>query len=66
MMRAVVGVQVVAGGTVHVLGLPAGAPALRERLGYVTQAPSVYVDLTVRENLHYFARVVDAPDERVD
>jgi ABC-2 type transport system ATP-binding protein len=51
---------------VEVLGLPAGSKELRRRVGYVTQAPSVYVDLTVRENLHYFARVVDAPDERVD
>jgi ABC-2 type transport system ATP-binding protein len=66
MMRAVVGVQVVAGGTVHVLGLPAGVPALRERLGYVTQAPSVYGDLSVRENLRYFARVLGAPGTDVD
>ena len=66
MMRAVVGVQVVAGGTVHVLGRPAGVPALRERLGYVTQAPSVYGDLSVRENLRYFARVLGAPGTDVD
>ena len=42
-------------GTVTVLGVPAGAPALRARIGYVTQAPSVYADLTVRENVRYFA-----------
>ena len=46
------------------LGLPAGAPALRSRVGYVTQSPSVYVDLTVRENLTYFARVLGAPRRR--
>jgi ABC-2 type transport system ATP-binding protein len=40
-----------------VLGSPAGSKELRWRVGYVTQAPSVYVDPTVRENLHYFARV---------
>ena len=51
LMRCVVGVQVTAGGTVTVLGLPAGSPPLRRRVGYVTQAPSVYADLTVRENL---------------
>ncbi|WBB67318.1 ABC transporter ATP-binding protein [Micromonospora sp. WMMD812] len=55
LMRAVVGVQVVAGGTVTVLGQPAGAAALRRRVGYLTQAPSVYADLTVRENTRYFA-----------
>jgi ABC-2 type transport system ATP-binding protein len=55
LMRAVVGVQVVRSGEVAVLGEPAGSPALRSRVGYVTQAPSVYEDLTVRENARYFA-----------
>ncbi|NJP32346.1 ABC transporter ATP-binding protein [Micromonospora thermarum] len=55
LMRAVVGVQVVTSGSVTVLGRPAGAPELRRRVGYLTQAPSVYVDLTVRENARYFA-----------
>jgi ABC-2 type transport system ATP-binding protein len=66
LIRAIVGVQIVESGEVDVLGSPAGSKELRQRVGYVTQAPSVYVDLTVRENLHYFARVVNAPDERVD
>jgi ABC-type multidrug transport system ATPase subunit len=52
-MRAIVGTQVVASGEVTVLGLPAGSPPLRRRVGYVTQAPSVYGDLTVRENLRW-------------
>ncbi len=65
LIRAIVGVQVVAGGTVTVLGEPAGTPALRRRVAYVTQAPSVYGDLTVRENLAYFARVLDAPAARI-
>jgi ABC-2 type transport system ATP-binding protein len=57
LLRAVVGVQRVRSGTVTVLGRPAGAPDLRRRVGYVTQAPSVYGDLTVRENGRYFAAV---------
>ncbi|ROT31181.1 ABC transporter ATP-binding protein [Micromonospora sp. HM5-17] len=57
LLRAVVGVQVVAGGSVTVLGEPAGSPRLRRRVGYLTQAPSVYADLTVRENARYFARL---------
>jgi ABC-2 type transport system ATP-binding protein len=65
LMRSIVGVQVVAGGAVTVLGLPAGAAALRRRVGYVTQAPSVYGDLSVAENLRYFARIVGAGPERV-
>jgi ABC-2 type transport system ATP-binding protein len=55
LMRALVGVQQVRSGEVTVLGQPAGSPALRSRVGYVTQAPSVYDDLTVRENARYFA-----------
>jgi ABC-2 type transport system ATP-binding protein len=66
LMRAIVGVQIVAGGDVVVLGEPAGSPGLRSRVGYVTQAPSVYADLSVRENLTYFARVVGAPRERIE
>jgi ABC-2 type transport system ATP-binding protein len=62
LMRAIVGVQIVAGGTIEVLGDAAGSPALRPRIGYVTQAPSVYGDLTVRENLRYFARVRGTPE----
>jgi ABC-2 type transport system ATP-binding protein len=66
LMRAIVGVQIVAGGTVTVLGLPAGSPALRRQVGYVTQAPSVYADLTVLENLRYFARIAGVGRDRID
>ena len=66
LMRAIVGVQEVEAGAVTVLSLPAGTADLRRRVGYVTQSPSVYVDLSVRENLRYFARVVGAPEGRVD
>jgi len=66
LMRAVMGVQMVESGSVSVLGLDAGAPALRERVGYQTQAPSVYADLTVDENLQYFASVLDAMPARVN
>jgi ABC-2 type transport system ATP-binding protein len=54
-MRAVVGVQQIVSGTVTVLGHPAGSKALRDKVGYLTQAPSVYADLTVKENARYFA-----------
>ncbi|GLX20530.1 ABC transporter ATP-binding protein [Streptomyces lavendulae] len=59
LMRAVVGTQAHVTGTLDVLGRPAGHPDLRSRIGYVTQAPSVYDDLTVRQNLDYFAAVLD-------
>jgi ABC-2 type transport system ATP-binding protein len=66
LMRAIVGVQIVERGQVTVLGQPAGTPALRRRVAYVTQAPSVYADLTVEENLHYFARILRAPRQRIE
>jgi ABC-2 type transport system ATP-binding protein len=66
LMRSIVGVQVVEGGQVRVLGESAGSPSLRSRVAYVTQAPSVYSDLTVRENLRFFARVLGAAGDRVD
>ena len=58
LMRSLVGVQQVRSGTVEVLGEPAGSAALRTRIGYVTQAASVYDDLTVGENLSFFAKVL--------
>ena len=66
LLRSIVGVQVVQAGETTILGLPAGSPTLRRRVAYVTQAPSVYTDLTIRENLRYFARVLDVPDERIE
>jgi ABC-2 type transport system ATP-binding protein len=66
LMRAIVGVQRVDSGRVLVLDEPAGSPPLRRRVAYTTQAPSVYGDLTVRENLRYFARILAAPSQRID
>ncbi len=65
-MRAIVGVQKIRSGTVTVLGEPAGAASLRHRVGYVTQAASVYHDLTVRQNLAYFRAVLGAPRSDID
>ena len=58
--------QRLAGGAVVVLGEEAGHPSLRERVGYVTQAPSIYGDLTVRENLRYFARILGVSADRIE
>jgi ABC-2 type transport system ATP-binding protein len=58
LMRCIVGVQIIESGTVTVLGHPAGSPVLRDRVGYVTQSPSVYSDLTVRDNVTYFGRAI--------
>ncbi|AWB94887.1 multidrug ABC transporter ATP-binding protein [Agromyces badenianii] len=66
LMRAIVGVQLVKSGTIEVLGLPAGNRSLRTRMGYVTQQASVYDDLTVRQNLAYFRRIIGAPASDID
>jgi ABC-2 type transport system ATP-binding protein len=60
LMRSLVATQVVSSGMVTLLGEPAGSPSLRYQVGYVTQTPSVYGDLTVRENLSYFAKILGA------
>jgi ABC-2 type transport system ATP-binding protein len=65
LMRAIMGVQIVAAGRVTVLGEAAGSPPLRRRVGYVTQAPSVYGDLTVVENLRFFAAVLGYEKSRI-
>ncbi len=66
LLRSIVGVQQVESGDVSVLGLEAGVRELRPRLGYVTQAPSVYADLSAADNLNFFAAVIDAPHDRVE
>jgi ABC-2 type transport system ATP-binding protein len=64
LMRAIVGVQILDRGKVTVLGEPAGSRQLRRRVGYLTQVPSIYADLTVHENVAYFARIAGmAPSE---
>jgi ABC-2 type transport system ATP-binding protein len=65
LMRALVGVQRITHGSVEVLGFPAGSASLRDQIGYVTQQPSVYDDLTVTENLRFFARILGVGNDRV-
>ncbi|WP_433724675.1 ABC transporter ATP-binding protein [Nocardia sp. CA-129566] len=55
LMRSIVGTQIVESGEISALGIPAGAAELRRRIGYVTQAPSIYPDISVRENVAYYA-----------
>ncbi len=58
LMRALVGVQRNVTGTLSVLGVEAGRASLRRRVSYLTQAPSVYEDITVQENLAYLAAIL--------
>ncbi len=61
LMRTLVGVQVITAGRVTLLGLPAGDPRLRHRVGYASQDLAVYTDLTLAENLRYFGTVLGLP-----
>ncbi|WP_280480971.1 ABC transporter ATP-binding protein [Nocardia cyriacigeorgica] len=66
LMRSIVGTQIVAAGDVRVLGLAAGSAALRRRIGYVTQSPSIYSDISVRDNVAYFAALYGADRGDID
>jgi ABC-2 type transport system ATP-binding protein len=65
LMRSIVGVQRNVSGELLVLGLPAGTPRLRSRVSYVTQAPSVYEDLTVEQNVEALAGILGESGARV-
>ncbi|WP_183473427.1 ABC transporter ATP-binding protein [Mycolicibacterium iranicum] len=66
LMRSIVGTQILSAGSVTVLGHPAGSPALRRRVGYVTQDATVYADLRVLDNVRYFAALYGVPDTAAD
>ena len=66
LMRAIVGAQQISFGSLDVMGLPAGSKELRSHIGYVTQSPAVYDDLTARSNLQYFASILGVDRLAVD
>lgn len=57
LIRSIVGRLQTPKGSIEVLGHPAGSAELRNAVTYMTQELSVYSDLTVNENLIYFARM---------
>ena len=66
LIRTLVGLQKMTEGAVDILGLGAGSAALRDRVGYMAQSPSVYDDLTVRQNVSYFAHILGYPHTEVE
>jgi ABC-2 type transport system ATP-binding protein len=62
LIRTILGLQKFSAGKVSVLELPAGKKELRSKIGYISQALSIYPDLTVTENVHYFAALINAED----
>ena len=65
-MRSIVGVQHITSGSLRVLGLPAGAKALRHRVGYTSQSVSIYTDISVRANVRHFGQLVGAGRKDID
>ena len=63
LIRAIAGVQDNVEGTLRVLGTEPGTMKVRRALGYMTQAPAVYEDLTVAENIRYFAEIRGGDDD---
>lgn len=55
-------------GVVRIAGyeLPSQVEKAREELGYLAQRFSLYGDLTVKENLDFFAHVFDVPEEETE
>lgn len=65
LMRSLLGVQAITGGSARILDFAAGSRSLRGRLGYMAQSSAVYLDLTVEENIRYFAGVLALPRSEV-
>jgi ABC-2 type transport system ATP-binding protein len=66
LIRTILGLQESDKGHIKVLGLAAGSKQLRSQVGYVTQSPSVYADLSVAENMDYFATLHGADRFQVE
>ena len=65
LMRGLVGIQRYAG-KAYVLGNESGAPILRGKVGYVSQNPAVYEDLSVEQNLEYFSSLLKIKRSRIE
>ncbi|MGH2382509.1 MAG: ABC transporter ATP-binding protein [Candidatus Limnocylindria bacterium] len=58
LIRALVGLVRPEGGELHVLGARMPRREVLASIGYMTQAPALYADLSVEENARFFARVM--------
>lgn len=66
LIRSIVGRQSIDRGSIRISGAPAGSAGLRRQIGYMPQEPAAYPDLTVRQNLRYFAKMRGLDSEAAD
>ena len=66
LIRSLVGQQRLQSGQLTILGKAADAPQLRQCIGYMPQAAGLYTDLTVRQNVAYFASVIGVTGRSVE
>ena len=66
LMRSLLGVQAITSGSARILDLDVGSPSLRGHVGYMAQGSAVYLDLSVEENIRYFAGVLRQPPSEID
>ena len=66
LMRSIAGLQRITSGAIEVLGEKVGDKSLREAISYSTQSASIYGDLTVDENLGFFASLYSENEYAID
>ncbi len=66
LIRVIVGAQKITSGDVQVLGQPAGTPQLRKQVAYTSQGLSIYGDISVIDNVRYFASIHDLDSSEAD
>jgi len=66
LMRSIVGVQIIKSGEVLVLDKDAGSKDVRKEVGYMSQDPALYSDISVQDNFDYFAKVLQVEKSRID
>ena len=66
LMRSIVGVQIIKSGEIFILGEESGSKEVRGEVGYMSQDPALYEDISVNHNIGYFAKVLGVKKNRIN